>query len=581
MTGELHSIKAKDIMLHPVATAPSGTTVARGKELINDGKYKGLVLVDGSRITGACPGDYLHIARNADTPLHTLDYCRHIRLVSPETPLEKLLQITENSTLPIFVVCVNGQHPTGIIDPGRLARWLWGQLVLTDSCLKAVVDTVNEAITIIDRQEKVICWNKRAEKLYNIPASEITGKPIKSFFTRLVATRVLEEKREVRNSYHQPCEGTHVLINAGPIRIGDEVIGSIAAERDITELVHLHQDLSRANTQVRMLEKEIKNMNGRYDPFSKITGHSMRLSETVALARRVAGTDASVLIRGESGTGKDLFAEAIHHESNRRDKPFIVINCGAIPATLFESELFGYQGGAFTGADRRGKPGKFELADGGTIFLDEIGELPPEMQVKLLRVIQQSVFYRVGGNVPIKVDVRIIAATNRNLENMIARRQFREDLYYRLNVVSLEIPPLRERKEDIPELVYTFINEFSQHHNRSIVQVAPEVMSILLSYSWPGNVRELRNVLERLVILAEGDTIEEKHLPRNMRMMTLERTIQDPSSTLIDLTRRTEREIIARALRQANGNKARAAKSLGIPRSTLYYRMKTLKLDSD
>lgn len=578
MAGKIHSITASDIMLHPVLPAPPGITVSRARELIQGGNYRGVVLLNGERVAGACPAEYLALIPGGETPLDAVDYFTQTRVIPAETGLEEIITPEEQGIAPVFVVLGRDGKPAGIIYHQHLAYWLWERLLLTENRLAAVVDTINEAVTIIDRDEKVVCWNRRAEKLYNIPADEIIGRSIKSFFTQLVVTRVLEENREVRNSYHQPCEGTHVLINACPIRHDDVLIGSISAERDITELVHLHQDLSRANTQVRMLEKEIKNMNGSRDPFKTIMGHSRRLAETVAMARRVAGTSASVLIRGESGTGKDLFAEAIHKESSRGGKPFIVINCGAVPPTLFESELFGYKGGAFTGADRKGKPGKFELADGGTIFLDEIGEIPPEMQVKLLRVIQQNVFYRVGGNEPIKVDVRIIAATHRNLEDMIAQRLFREDLYYRLNVVSLELPPLRERKEDIPELVYTFINEFSRQHKRGINQVAPDVMSVLLGYSWPGNVRELRNVLERLVILTEGDTIKVEHLPKSLKKQALTGEGQE-AATLPDLTRRTERDIIARALRQAKGNKAKAAKALGIPRSTLYYRMKALNLD--
>jgi len=580
VVGKLRLITAGDIMLHPVVPAmPEGLTVNRARAMLGEGEYRGLVLMEGSKVTGACPRGYLADCADGEVLLDTIDYCRHVRVIPPDATLEDIVRTRQPGLTPIHVITDATGQPAGIIDPDHLIRWLAKELYLTDNRLAAVVDTVNEAITIIDCNEDVVCWNSQAEKLYDIPAAQIIGQPIKSFFTDLVATQVLHENREVRNSYHQPCEGTHVLINAGPIRLKDTLIGSISAERDITELVQLHQDLSRANSQVRLLEKEIKNMNGRHDPFKDIMGHSRRLAEAVAVARRVAGTNASVLIRGESGTGKDLFAEAMHKESGRSGKPFITINCGAIPPTLFESELFGYQGGAFTGADRKGKPGKFEMADGGTVFLDEIGELPPEMQVKLLRVIQQNVFYRVGGSQPIKVDVRIIAATHRNLEDMLAKRQFREDLYYRLNVVALEMPPLRERKEDIPELVYTFINEFSHQHQRNISRVAPEVMSILLGYSWPGNVRELRNILERMVILVEGDTINVEHLPKTVKKQTPKGREQETSSTLADLTRRNERDIIARALRQAKGNKAKAAKALGIPRSTLYYRMKTLKLD--
>lgn len=583
MIGKFRSFTAGEIMLGPVVTAPGDVTASQAWELVAIGDYKGIVLMSSQEVVGACSREYLARIEQRDTTLFSLDYCRRIKVVSDRTTIDELIAHISKGLAFMFVVSDPDGVPAGIIEFGDLANFLWRRLNIAAAMLQSVVDTVNEAITIIDHEEKVAVWNRRAEELYNIPAEEITGRSINSFFTRLVATTVFREGQEVRNSYHQPCDGTHVLINAGPILDGDSLLGSISAERDITELVHLHQDLSKATTQVRLLEKEINNINGRNDPFQKILGHSRLLAASVTIARRVADTNVSVLIRGESGTGKDLFAEAIHKAGGRNKKPFIIINCGAIPSTLFESELFGYEKGAFTGADRKGKPGKFELAHGGTVFLDEIGELPAEMQVKLLRVIQQNVFYRVGGNEPVNVDVRIIAATHRNLEEMITRNHFREDLYYRLNVVSLEVPPLRERKEDIPELVYTFIQEFSRQHGRNITQVDPELMSLLLNYSWPGNVRELRNVLERLVILSESGTITAEHAPKSLK--SLARSLQGSAGktgrTVTDITRNAERELIVKALREAGGNKAKAARALGIPRSTLYYRIKVLKLDQN
>lgn len=569
---------AEQVMTTPVVVVPSHISVAEARQHAAASGAVGLVaLTPGGDILGALTLGRLGGLPSPETPLSELLLAGSFRVVGVETSLKEVLSIYREDSAVILIVKGTEGQPVGIMDAGHVASRLWEQLRLVESRLDAVVETVNEAITIIDPQDVVVGWNRRAEELFKIPAAEIIGRPIESFFTSLVVTRVMQDRREVRNAYHQPCEGTHVLINATPIRLDDQVVGSTCAERDITELVYLHEELSRASTQVRMLEKEINKINGQRDAFHRIIGHSSRLAETITLARRVANTNAAVLVRGESGTGKELFAEAIHQESQRRDRPFVVINCGAIPPTLFESELFGYQAGAFTGADRRGKPGKFELANGGTLFLDEIGELQPDMQVKLLRVLQNKVFYRVGGSESINVDVRVIAATHRDLEGMITQGLFREDLYYRLNVVSLEVPPLRERKEDIPELVYVFIQEFARVHHRQIGQVAPEVMSALLSYSWPGNVRELRNMVERLVILAEGEVIKEEHLPESLRQAR-QRIKPEASSTLAELTFRTEREIIVKALEKAKGNKALAARQLGIPRGTLYYKMKALQI---
>lgn len=480
------------------------------------------------------------------------------------------------------VVVDQRQVPQGIIDPGRLAILMWDEIKRLSCSMSILMDTVNDAVTVIDQKNTVIGWNKKAEALYGIAGKTIVGEDIQNFFSSLVVTHVintdLPKKKIVRNNYHQPLPGTHVLINAAPITYGEEVVGSVCAERDITETVFLHNELSKASSEVRQLKNKITKIHRPFDAFEKITGYSIRLQETVSLARRVANTNVAVLIRGESGTGKELFAGAIHKESPRHNKPFVVINCGAIPAALFESELFGYYPGAFTGGDRRGRQGKFDAANGGTIFLDEIGEMPAEMQVKLLRVLQNKCFYRVGGNDLVEVDVRVVSATHRDLEQMIGEGSFREDLYYRINVVAVEIPPLRQRKEDIPELIYLFIHEFCLQQNRDMVQIAPEVMSALLNYSWPGNVRELRNVVERMVILAEEDLILEDHLPENIRFRKYTPTIANPDSTLTDITDRAEREIILQALEGCGGDRSKAAKKLGVPRSTLYYKMKKLNI---
>ncbi|ATW25028.1 sigma-54 interaction domain-containing protein [Candidatus Formimonas warabiya] len=503
--------------------------------------------------------------------------------VPVDTPLAKVIDLIRSFPGQLGVLIDKMGFPLGVIEAGRMLSLLWEQMLHLECSVTTLMDTVNEAITMIDQQNVVVGWNKRAEELYRIPAHTIVGQEINRFFSSLVVTHVISKdvmkKKGVRNDYHQPIPGTHVLINASPIVYQDQVLGSVCSERDITETVSLHNELSKASSEVRQLKNEITKIHRPNDAFQKIVGHSKKLRDSISLAQRVANTNVAVLIRGESGTGKELFAEAIHNESSRRNKPFVVINCGAIPAALFESELFGYQSGAFTGADRKGRPGKFEIAHQGTIFLDEIGEMPLDLQVKLLRVLQNKRFYKVGGSDPIDVDVRVIAATHRDLEQMINDGLFREDLYYRINVVSLEIPPLRQRKEDIPELIYLFIREFCLQQNRDMVQIAPEVMTTLLNYPWPGNIRELRNVVERMVILAEDKMILQDHLPSSMKLKRFTAgEIASTESTLTDITDRTEKEIILQALEEAGGDKSKAAKRLGIPRSTLYYKMKKLDI---
>jgi transcriptional regulator with GAF, ATPase, and Fis domain len=311
------------------------------------------------------------------------------------------------------------------------------------------------------------------------------------------------------------------------------------------------------------------------------------------IVAKVADSPSTVLITGESGTGKELIAKALHRGSSRRDKPLIKVNCAAIPKDLVESELFGYERGAFTGAVAS-KPGRFELADGGTLFLDEIGEVPVEMQVKLLRALQESEFERVGGIKTLRVDVRLIAATNRDLKALIADGRFREDLYYRLAVVPIALPPLRDRREDIPLLVRHFIQKYDDRLGKRVEAIEPEALQLLLGYAWPGNIRELENLMERSVLFADGPLIQASALPDSLR----ERGAQPPvpiaamgplgaiaapsGASMKEIVRQAqaelEKELIARALDETGGNVTRAAKRLQISRKSLQVKMKELGL---
>ncbi len=316
--------------------------------------------------------------------------------------------------------------------------------------------------------------------------------------------------------------------------------------------------------------------------FGNLIGKSREMIEVYSLIKKVADTTASVLITGESGTGKELVARAIHDNSPRKNMPFVVINCGGIPENLLESELFGHMKGSFTGA-YSDKAGLFENAGGGTIFLDEIAELPPVLQVKLLRVLQEKTFRRVGGQKDIKVDVRIISATNKNLEQNVKDGSFREDLYYRLNVIMINIPPLRERKEDIPVLTKFFVEKYSKEFGKEIKKISSYAMELLMEYRFPGNVRELENIIERSVTLETGNII----LPENLeisengkpyRVISWNTDIPDAGISLSDEMEKIERELIKKALKKANGSKTKAAKYLNISFDSLRYRLEKLDI---
>ncbi|MGC5325878.1 sigma-54 interaction domain-containing protein [Brevibacillus sp. SYSU BS000544] len=479
--------------------------------------------------------------------------------------------------------------PIGMLSLPNLISSMLGVAINQAALLDTLLETMSEATTVVDKNTTVVFWNDAAEKIYNIPKNQVLGTSLDTHFASesIRLKDALAEGTAVQRMYHIPRPDKHVLINSAPIRYNGEVIGAISIEQDITELVRLNEELADTTAHLHNLQQEMNRFQAVDDPFFPIKGHSVSIQQSIASAKKVSQTDATVLLYGESGVGKELFAQAIHQSSRRGDKPFIAINCAAIPAALFESELFGYQGGAFTGAERKGKPGKLELAHGGTLFLDEVGELPLELQVKLLRALQERQFYRVGGTEPITVNTRIIAATNRQLEQMIAEGKFREDLFYRLNVFSLEIPPLRERKEDIPGLVQLFLQEYSVAHEQPVPRISTEVMQAMLDYAWPGNIRELRNIMERLCILQEGGVISYEHLPLSIRTHTPvacqtstfpdEQSVMESPYAIYDEAQ--DRKRILAALDRTYGNKKAAAQLLGISRGTLYNKLRRYGID--
>ena len=348
-----------------------------------------------------------------------------------------------------------------------------------------------------------------------------------------------------------------------------------ALESAVEELELLREQLDKENL---VLRDEVD----RVSMFEEVVGTSPALQAVVSRAIKVAATDSTVLITGETGTGKELVARAIHRRSDRVSRPFVGVNCAAIPRALIASELFGHEKGAFTGATQR-HLGRFELANGGTLFLDEVGELPPETQIALLRVLQEREFERVGGTRPIRADVRVIAATNRDLESAIRAGCFRSDLFYRLNVFPIEIPPLRQRTEDIPLLVEYFIDRYARKAGKHIRGVNRKALRLLQSYAWPGNIRELQNVIERSVILCEAEifSIDESWLPQQQPLLTTE------SKNQIELPRRLEaqeKHLIETALKETRGRvfgPKGAATKLGVPRSTLEWKIRSLKIDKN
>ncbi|MCL5935588.1 MAG: sigma-54 dependent transcriptional regulator, partial [Firmicutes bacterium] len=343
---------------------------------------------------------------------------------------------------------------------------------------------------------------------------------------------------------------------------------------DLFLIINKASAVQRLNSEVAALRKEL----GQCDPPSAMIGQSVIMQEVYKTIGRVARTDVTVLIQGESGTGKELVARAIHQNSDRQNQPFIKINCAAIPENLLETELFGHEKGAFTGAGIR-RLGKFEIASRGTIFLDEIGEMSMSIQAKILRVLQDREFERIGGNQTQKADVRIVAATNKNLKEAIKEGFFREDLFFRLNVVNIWIPPLRDHMDDVPEMISYFLNKYSRQFNKKVQGVSKDALQKLMSYDWPGNIRELQNVCERAIVMATGLVITPEDLPYNISAYKEGLDLTPRGMSLREIMMDLERQVILNALRENNWNRTATAHRLGISRRSLYDKIKQLHLE--
>ncbi|GBG57369.1 RNA polymerase subunit sigma-54 [Sporomusaceae bacterium FL31] len=437
--------------------------------------------------------------------------------------------------------------------------------------LEAIINSSYDGIFITDGCGIVLRVNEAYSRITGIKASEVIGKSMASLvsegvFDQSVTLLVIERRESVTISQTVQRSNKQILVTGNPIF--DErgrLFRVVTNVRDVTELNQLEKKLSKTREERLKYQIEVSHLRSLQVKASELIYRSRSMAAVLELAAKVAEVNSTVLITGESGTGKELIAKFIHRQGKGDKHPFIKINCGAIPDNLLESELFGYDRGAFTGAKKEGKPGLFELANNGTLFLDEIGEMPPFLQVKLLRAIQDKTITRVGGVEPIKVAVRIVAATHRNLAQMVKDGTFREDLYYRLMVVPIHIAPLRDRKEDIPLLVVHFLDKFNQSFGFSKT-ILPEVIDRLTEHSWPGNVRELENVLERLIVTNPGDEIDSTALPVSLNS---KRGLPKPGAKLKEAVESTEKYLLTSTLKEY-GTLRMAASVLGIDRSTCF-----------
>jgi PAS domain S-box-containing protein len=443
---------------------------------------------------------------------------------------------------------------------------------------RLIFDSIYNGALVTDEKGYVTHFNKPYGEFLGVNPDDQIGSHCTDSVENSRMHIVAETGKSEINQSHR-IMGQNMVVQRIPIKKDGRVIAVFGQVmfKDVKDVRKLATELSLLESKVKLYEEELINLRSTRYTFDSIIGSSQAIKSLKIEALRAAANQFPVLISGESGTGKELFAQAIHHAGPRRVHPFVRINCAAIPKDLLESELFGYEKGAFTGADPNGKPGKFELARHGTVFLDEVGDLPLEMQPKLLRVIEDKEFERVGGTKIIQSDFRIIAATNQNLEQMLIDNRFRKDLFYRLNVIPLHIPPLRERKSDILPTTRHLLKQMAREANLEEQKIDREAEKALNNYGWQGNVRELSNVLERTMSTLEGDTIRLQHLPfyvyRSHRKFP-----EHHQSPLKDVQTRTEKEAILYTLQETNNNKTRAAKILGIHRTLLYKKMSKYKI---
>lgn len=430
-----------------------------------------------------------------------------------------------------------------------------------------ILDSVADGVFTVDRDFLITTFNRAAEEITGVPRDEALGRPCWEVFRANICETDCALKHTIKTG-EPVIDRPITILNADGKRVPISVSSALLRDRDgaIIGGVETFRDLS-------VVEELRKQVEGQYT-FADILSRSHRMMDIFAILPEVAESDSTVLIEGESGTGKELLARAIHNLSGRRKKPMVVVNCGALPDTLLESELFGYKAGAFTDA-KKDKPGRFARAEGGTLFLDEIGDISAALQVRLLRVLQEKVYEPLGSTQPVRANVRIITATNRDLDGEVKKGRFRQDLYFRINVIPIALPPLRERKEDIPLLAQHFVDRMSHLRGKKITGLSSDALTAFMQYDWPGNIRELENAIEHAFVLCHAGQIELHHLPRPLHVAAGGQKTIPQGKTLAEI----EARVIYETLARHDWKRLAAARELGINKTTLWRKMKRLKLE--
>lgn len=439
---------------------------------------------------------------------------------------------------------------------------------------------------VIDSDAQVVYLNEGYARLLGTTATKAIGRPVTEIIPNTRLHLVLRSGKAEMGSImplydHTTGQDITVVCNRIPIRRNGRIVGAVAATTisDLLDVARLNEEVKVIRSENQRYKAELEQMKNALNPLNQVVGQSPAIQQLKESISDYADTGLTVLLTGETGVGKEVFARALHQLSRRSGNSYIKLNCAAIPANLLESELFGYAGGAFSGAAKGGKIGKFEQANGGTLLLDEIGEMSLDLQSKLLRVLQEKEIEQVGGTKPIKIDVRILCATNQNLEKLVREGRFREDLYYRINVVELRIPPLRERQGDIPLLCQYFIEKTNMENGYAITGADNDVLTLLQNYSWPGNVRELEHTIQRAAVRCRTGNINYRHMDFLLaKIHRADKSEPALNLSLRDRTEQMERDSILQALESCGGNKTKAAQMLGIDRTRLYHKLRKYQI---
>ncbi|NMH73170.1 sigma 54-interacting transcriptional regulator [Bacillus sp. RO2] len=561
------------------------TTLADALNIMNEEKYSILPVVDkDEKLIGVFTRSRLFQMVKQEKTLTTpiKDFIKKdVYSLKEDTPFKELQEIVRNSSVGTGVVVDAENRVLGLFTKAEMVMGLLNvtRTLNLKQSLQTAMDHAYDGILLADDTQTIQMVSPSLLELFNMEYKDVLHKKTDKVFPHFQLSKIFETEEAEVSDFHE-INGIKYIIHRIPVLQEGRMVGAIVKimYRQLNEVNELFKRLQKAENKASFYHTELKKSESARFTWDHIITENPVMEKIKKSAAKAAKGRSTILIRGESGTGKELFAHAAHNSSARKDGKFVVVNCAAIPEDLLESEFFGYEDGAFTGARSKGKIGKFDLANGGTLFLDEIGDMSLNLQAKLLRVLQEREFYRVGGTKRIHVDVRIIAATNRNLEEMVKEGTFREDLYYRLNVISLFIPPLRERMRDIQILSEKLMSDLNGIIGTSITGFEPQAKHILMSYHWPGNVRELRNVMERAMTFAEHGKIKVEDLPDYMlgsAHMLVEEVAATHEESMVESA---ERRAIESALTKTKGNKAKAAKMLGISRSSLYDKLRKYQL---